>query len=388
MKNIFKILLAVVSLAFFACDPLDDTYKELGIEGNGEEGGELVFVKDVVYELTSDDYDIADEVCDCSRYGNFSSEEDAKIGIPAVLSEVYPALGMTSSALVTYDMYNGSAPDLRGDQEIYTVTSEEYTELGFSYPNFGNLATDVPKYAEYKFPDAWDGDYMDVTHDLYVAGSFYADTTSRAGYTVAYGWMYVDIIPDAAYGDYFGESGIDFSYEDEGVEKIPVYLKDNIKFSAAGDRKLVQFNYDNGDDVDPTTPALALYIYDGMDWLLYDDAYQITKATLAFGNNGTVWVPDNTIKYTLSRSDFNVIGTNTAGTNPAGSTSVLTYGNFDLALWPKAQIVDAINQFMMDSGTFIKEVDQKYLITYATYNPSGASDILLIYDGSAYVEVE
>ncbi|PIB34615.1 hypothetical protein BFP72_03925 [Reichenbachiella sp. 5M10] len=379
--NIYTLFLLALTMCF-ACDPMEDDLEEINASSSG-------FVKDVTYTLTEDDYDLINDECECTGYGTFSTEDEAKEYVPFALNSAFPAFGAGSSAVVTYALYHGSSPDLRGDYNAYTVTDAEYAELGFTYGNFSNLTADIPKYATYKQPDAGDGDYMDIEHAFYSSSTgAVPDTTSRAGYTVAYGWMYAEILPDNVYGDYFGESGIDFSNEDEGVEKIPVYLKDTYKFVNEGDRKLIQFNYDNGEDTDPTTPAFVIYEFDGMDWISYGAAFQTTDVTLSFGKVGDTWVPDNTIKYTLSGADFTVIGTNTAESNPGGSASVLQYGNFDLSLWSEEQIIAALNEFMLDSSTFIKEVDQKYLITYATYNPAGASDILLIYDGENFVKVE
>ncbi|MGL1888190.1 MAG: hypothetical protein OCD76_16865 [Reichenbachiella sp.] len=377
--NIYGLLLIGLSL-MFACSPIEDDLDEINESS--------AFVKDMVYTLVDEDYELIDGECDCSGYGSFGSEDDAKSYIPYFLSTQYSALGATSSALVTYNLYNGSSPDLNGELKAFTVTDAEYDELGYGeYKNFGDLNKDIPVYASYKWADASDGDYMDVTHAFYSSATgFVPDSVSRAGYTVAYGWMHAELIPDAAYGDYFGESGIDFSYEDEGVEKIPVYLRDMNKFAQDGNMKLIQYNYDNGEEDNPTTPALALYTFSGGNWLYYNDHFQVTDESISFGNDGLVWVPDNTIKYELSGGDYSSIAAATATSNPDGSASMDQYGNYDLSVWTSDEIYESINALMLSEGAFIKELDQKYSITYATYSGASGTGVLnLIYDGTNYI---
>ncbi|MEP2025721.1 MAG: hypothetical protein ABJH98_03995 [Reichenbachiella sp.] len=382
MKNIYKIFsysLAMTLVFFAACDsPLQDEIDEI------EES--TAIVKDIEYTLTDDDYGTIDDECECSGFGSFNTEDDAKEFIPVALNDVFPALGSGSSIIATYKLYKGSSPDLRGDSEAYTVTSAEYDELGFTYGNFSSLEFDIPLYADYKWPNAGDGDYMDITHQYY-NGSATVTEVSRAGYTVAYGWKYVNILPDADYGDYFGESGTDFSTEDEGEEKMPVYLADMIKFSSDGDIRLVQYNYDDGEDGD--VPTLRMYIFDDASWLLYNDYYQTVDQILSFSNDGKDWVPDNTIKYTLASADYASVGEAWATKNADGSTSISQYGNYDLTLWSDDQIVESLNELMLGSSAFLKEVGQKYLVSYAVWMPgAGTNSKLFIYDGTNFVIVE
>ncbi len=398
MKNI-KILGAILfGFALLGCDPLEDEFKQ--VDNN------FAFVQDIEITLTDDDYDIANDACDCSRFGNFSSEDDAKVGIVAVLNKNYPGLGKNSSAKVTYDIYNGSSPDLGGTKFTATVSDQEYEDLGFIYGSFNNNDADVAAYANYKFPNGKDGDYADITFDYY-DGSFHGGAVSRVVFTVAYGWQYAWVLPQEVY-DFFGESsteypdgsGIytpDFSYEDEASEKLHIYLNnlyEKTLFAVDGDKLAVQFNFDNGADNEvenPTEQDILLYIFNGGKWVLYSDSFQITQNTLSFGNDGSTWVPDNTIKYSLNNSDYQAIGAATETSNPAGSISVATYGNFDLGLWSSDQIFEAIVNRLLDNSEIMKVEGQKYLVSYATWEPgAGSGSIHVIYDSGAstFVKVE
>ena len=297
-KQTLKYAAALVALVLVSCDPLQDVYDELD-----ESASELVSA-DLAFTMTDDDYETADDACDCARFGNFSSEDDVKVGVPAVLSSNHPGLGQGSTAVVTYDFYNGSSPDLRGDYYEYTVTDAEYDELGFRFGNFSDLSKDIPLYADYKEPGAWDGHHMDITHEFY-NGSGVETLVSRAVYTVAYGWQYTFILPDDAYGDFFGESGTDFSNSGEGREKMPIYLNENFYlFVEDGTVLVAQYNYDDrfGSSGMANVPDVGLYIFTAGEWLLYNDHYQVTEQSLSFGHDGTTWVPDNTIKYDFSNN--------------------------------------------------------------------------------------
>lgn len=380
--KIYSLIIALVAMVSVSCDPLEDEINE--IEAN------VTITKDIEYTLTDDDYETADDVCDCSGFGNFSSEDDVKAYIPVVLEDVFPALGRQSSALVKYQFFNGSSPDLRGEEFTYTVTAQEYTDLGYNFGSFDDLSADIAKYATYKEPDAGDGDYMDITHEYY-DGSSTSTVTTRGVYTVAYGWQYAFILPDAEYGDFFNESGIDFSTSDEGKERMPVYLNENMSlFVEEGATLVVQFNFDDrfteGGSGLPNVPDVGLYIFSGGEWLLYNDHFQTTEESLNFGHDGTTWVPDNTIKYTFTTADFSVCGDEANGLGNADARANLrSFGNFGTQ-WSHEEIVEAIG-FVLKLNFPSSEVGQKYLVTYNTY-PAGDLTTLLILDESGdYLEV-
>ena len=252
MKNI-KLIIGLLAIAVvWSCDPLEDDIDKINED--------FAFSDEVVFTLDSDDYETADDACDCARFGSFSSEDDAKVGVAAVLGSKFEGLGAGSSAIVTYKFFNGSSPDLNGTNTVVTVPSEDYDLLnGYDgFDNFGNPDSDVVEWVNWKGYEGEDGDYIDVTFDYY-QGGFYPNAVSRIIYTVAYGWQYTWIAPQEVY-DFFGESstefpddsGIytpDFSFDDEASEKMHIYLNEfNSLFAENGDILAVQFNFDNGAD--------------------------------------------------------------------------------------------------------------------------------------------
>jgi hypothetical protein len=153
----------------------------------------------------------------------------------------------------------------------------------------------------------------------------------------------------------------------------------------------MQYNFDDrfteGGSGLPNVPAVALYIYNGMEWISYGDEYQTTTQSLNFGHDGTVWVPDNTIKYTFVTADYDVCGDDANGLgNPAARANIRAFGNFGTQ-WSHAEIIEAIS-FVLNLNFPASEEGQKYFVTYNTY-PAGDLTALVIKDATGnYVELD
>lgn len=97
--------------------------------------------------------------------------------------------------------------------------------------------------------------------------------------------------------------------------------------------------------------------------------HQSTIATtLQFGFDNGVWVPDNTIRYTLTNADYEYLGTALAGdTNVSGGLATLTnYHDYDYT-WSEDDIIYSL-------GVLLDKIDpsaaegQKYLVSYLKYD--------------------
>lgn len=104
-------------------------------------------------------------------------------------------------------------------------------------------------------------------------------------------------------------------------------------------------------------------------------AHQTTIATtLQFGFEDGIWVPDNTIRYTLTNADYEYIG-NTLSSDPEYSGIVgtlLNYHDYDYN-WSEAQIIYSLGVFLdhLDPGA---AEGQKYQISYLKYD-NGLSEL-------------
>ncbi|MEZ4855172.1 MAG: choice-of-anchor J domain-containing protein [Gelidibacter sp.] len=116
-------------------------------------------------------------------------------------------------------------------------------------------------------------------------------------------------------------------------------------------------------------------------------AHESTIATtLQFGFDNGVWVPDNTIRYTLTNADYEYIG-NTLASDPdySGLTATLiNYHDYDYN-WSDEQIIYSLGVFLDNYDPTAAE-GQKYQITYLKYD-SGIQELTanLIKTGGVWV---
>jgi hypothetical protein len=345
-----------------ACDSTEDLYKELDKLDTG-------LVYDLEYTLTSDDYDLAGEA-----FGNFSAEEDAVAAIPDILKENFPQFGAGSSAKVTYDLYN---PIRINNEDAYTMVPADYDAIGEASPRL-NSQNDITKAAAYLYPDAEPYDVVTLTYDYYAAGETTTKTSKVTYYDAAWRISYVPTTEDYTF---MGQNFPNFDSRSTARARIGVLFDRLFPFGQEGEIRTAVFNYYTG----TVSDFLVVYQFDGTNWKGFED---VVQRTLQLGNDGAVWVPDNTIKYTLASGDYTAIGNATAGSNPSGSASALQYGNFDTSLWTEAQIIAAFSDFLLETYPGAAE-GQKYLISYKTYSgAAGTAELLLILDGGTYKKVQ
>jgi hypothetical protein len=115
-----------------------------------------------------------------------------------------------------------------------------------------------------------------------------------------------------------------------------------------------------------------LYTYMNGAW----SGFKSTISTsLQFGHDGTAWVPDNTIKYTLVRNaDYEYMAAQLTGNSDFDNVSLgnlASYGDFDYN-WSDEQIHFALALFLdhLDPSAAEK---QKYILTYVIYD-NGEND--------------
>jgi hypothetical protein len=568
MKNIkinsYIWVLASLFLVFACADPLEDDLKRINATSSIQ--------KELVYTLTSDDYEIADKACDCAGFGNFGSEDDAKANIPLILNELYPALGSGSSVKVTYDFFRGSftgiapytaAPAYVLSDANYSSVNTEFGGNGdFFFNNTTKAETYLPGILAANIASPADGDLSAVTYNYaafeYSAvnnksfinedfqsydvdnddlGAIYqlSDTqgdeawflySSSSGYQAARVGGFangmnnanmdrlilpqidltgttdpilklnhvVNFLGDGVYDsdvavmistDYDGTDAttatwtvlpldvwpvgdsydrldskaslaayanqqiyISFYYKsttvyapqwrvisivvDEGVpfetvktkefysynnslsrwesatnqayflssadfnsmglttfgssnsadDYLPQFLGKLLPFGKEGDEQIVIYDYVSSS----SGPQVRgdFYVFTNGIWSEYQS---VVPVDFSFGHDGSTWVPDNTIKYTLGGDDYTAIAAATLTSNSGGSSSMDSFGNYDISLWSSAQIFSTITDRLV--VIFPTVVDQKYLVTYATWEPgAGTGTIHVIWDGTAYVPVE
>jgi hypothetical protein len=379
MKKIIY-LLAFVAVLFTSCDPLDDVYTELDAQDNP-------IVGEAKFTLTDEDYDELG-----LNFGNFSSIDDAKDMLPAFLSDKFPVWGEGSLAEVTYDLFARKSDERSLIR--YTVTSDDYDDLGHSFGNF-DRDSELFEFLEFKYPDPADRLLVSLTYDFF-DGSV---NELNNGFLYLDGeWIFVQGFTEDEYS-VMGESFPNFSNEDEADAKIPIALLDKFKFDGYENGDIVPIMYKlfvtDVDDIDgdgrtddrTTYSFVKYFIFNGSSWSVYTNVIQ---ETLQFGHDGTTWVPDNTIRYTITSADVAFISNAFIAIYPGPADNVGFFGSFDRRpsssnYWSDDMLLEAFNA-LLDNLNPSAEEGQKYALTYVIFNGSTGDETMnVIKSGGAWI---
>jgi hypothetical protein len=370
MKKLIYLFMASMLVFTTACDPMEDIHDALDAQ-------ESVISGEVEFAMSDDDYDFLG-----LGYGTFNSEEDAKAMIPDLLADKYPVWGDGSLANVSFQIYAPKRDER--SLEIYTVSTADYDSYDDTaqYNNFDDM-DQVYRLLDDLYPSPADRLLVSLTYKFY-SGSV---STLNNGFLYVSGeWNFVQGFTADEY-EAMGEGYPNFSSEDEADAKIPVFLKDKFKYSdkSAGDIEAIMYKLYVGGGV--TESYVKYFIFDGANWSAYNN--EVT-GTVKFGHDGNAWVPDNTIKYTLTGADITIM-TNALGASYPGPTSnVAQYGSFDRRegsgnYWSDDMLVEGFN-FVLDNLNPSAQEGQKYVVTYIVYTgATGNEDMKLIKSGGSWI---
>jgi hypothetical protein len=359
MKKIIYLFMAL-GLIFTACDPMEDIHDVIDAQKE-------IISGEATFELSDDDYDELD-----LSYGNFNSIDDAKAMIPNLLSNKYPVWGDGSLATVTFKWYNRKNTY---SKNVYELSDDEHNAItGGSYGNF-DRDYHVTNYLEATYPDAEEGDFHSLRYRFYAGG----ESTLTDGFYFENGeWNRITGFTPDEYKT-MGNGYPNFGSHDEAEAKIPIALIDKYKFAAkeAGDIVGAMYELYKGGGV--TKSYTSNFIFDGSAWSKYNN---VANETIKFGHDGNVWVPDNTIKYTLTQADYDSLGTEYG--DPG------YYNNFDVRQGEPnyespESILAYINIVLFNNFPGMAE-GQKFAVKYDVY--SGAAEVWemkVILSGGAYI---
>jgi len=165
---------------------------------------------------------------------------------------------------------------------------------------------------------------------------------------------------------------------------LPTFLGIQFPFAQEEDEIYVIYRFFAGS----TTTEGNLYTYTNGEWVGDTD---IIATTLQFGFDNGLWVPDNTIRYTLSPADYPLVATALL-TEPgfeAAAENLDSFGNFNRTggstNWSNDMILTAIN-IVLDNLDASAEEAQKYIITLATWAPGNSTEeFAVIKEGGVWV---
>ena len=168
---------------------------------------------------------------------------------------------------------------------------------------------------------------------------------------------------------------------------LPAFLAINFPYGQEEEELIVTYAYYSSSS--GAQVRGNLYTFTDGAWM----AHQSTISTsLQFGHDGTQWVPDNTIRYTLVDSDYDVVASTlltTAGLEDAAG-NLDNYGNFNRtgsgSSWSVEMMVTAMG-VVLDNLDPSAADGQKYITTCNIYDgSSGTEDRSLIKEAGIWIQ--
>ncbi|MBN4070522.1 choice-of-anchor J domain-containing protein [Olleya sp. AH-315-F22] len=179
-------------------------------------------------------------------------------------------------------------------------------------------------------------------------------------------------------GENSGEPGRfnNFSSSTPADAYIPTFLtiNDPFAFGQEEDRIIVVYKYFSTSCFCTQTRGNAYTVIDG-EWTPHSS---VISTTLQFGHDGNSWVPDNTIRYTLTGADISFISGAFSTIYPGPADNVGFFGSFDRRpsssnYWSDDMLLEAFNA-LLDNNDPSAQEGQKYVLTFVTYIGSLADE--------------
>ncbi|MCF6166920.1 hypothetical protein [Lutibacter sp.] len=383
----------------------------------------------ILYTLTDDDYALVGN----GNYDNFDirtgkNEEDIEVRrekIETILLNNFPDTPVNQQYLVSYAAFNNSYNTVILEMLLefdgtnynmvtgieYTLTDADFELIGthFSdtypdpaysagrYHNFDrrsdrdsywsnemiaealdlilkNLDPAAPEGTKYSVDMAiYDGSSGTLNMLVQLDGGFYGklpetlieETTLFA---LTDKWDVPFTLNDEDYTE-MGQNYPNFSDEDLAWYRIAIFLKSQFPYAEVNDMIAVSYDLYNGG----INTKYVNFIFDGT---IFNAIPDVVEETIKFGHDGTTWVPDNTIKYTLTSADYALVGND-------------RYNNFDVREGRDEETVEArlakINTILLNNFPGMAE-GQKFAVSYNVY--TGAAEVWemkVILSGGQYV---
>lgn len=279
------------------------------------------------YTLTNADYDLVGN----GRFNNFDirsgrdeeTEESRRVKIETILLANFPATASGDQYFVTYAIYDGAA----GTRNMLL----EFNGTGYDLVG----ATLISKTSKFVYTGEW-------AKPL---------TFTPEEYTL------------------MGQRFPNFGDQEEAEYKIGIYLRTLYPFAAPDDFVAVEYDFFSGG----VSQRNINFVFDGSVW---NAIPTVINSELQFAHDGSTWVPDNTIKYTLTNADFALVGNG-------------NFNNFDVRAGRDEETVEArrvkINTILLNNFPQYGE-GQKFSVSYAVWKPGDDVFVMnVINNGTEYV---
>jgi len=363
MKKNLLYLMALITVIFASCDPLEKTYEE--IENNN-------FVKKGMAITLESAYPTVD---------------GAKTEIEKLLNTSYAQLSEGSTANVTYNSTATLPAQVKPadsvlSNTVYTITDEDYAAVNKNtFKNFS--AAKVLEFLVYKYPAPVANQLQALNYVYFESGA-----TPSAGIPAADSFLYLNgawvkvyQVTPAQYTSVGRGSYGNFSLGDEASLNgfFNAFLKGDAAVSSSakpGHVRYVSYVFYNSSSR-VTSRRVRPLVFDGMNW-----AYKAIPATntLGFVKKGGKWIADPTVYYTLTTADYTNIGNNSNVGGQASRDNLKSYNNFNLAanqasVWSVEDVNKALI-YLLGVKYPNAPVDPtvEYNLTFAVYRPPTGTD--------------
>ncbi|APU67971.1 hypothetical protein [Christiangramia flava] len=249
--------------------------------------------------------------------------------------------------------------------EEYTVTSSDYASIDLSNGYFSGMG-EIADFLDAKYPQAEEGAYVKLTYMILAEEKSY--TLTDADFDLI-GEELADEYPDAAssaaqYGNFDRRSDRDAYWSNEMIVKaLAIVISEEF-----GDVKGQKYNV----------------TYD-----IYDGSSGTESMTVQFDGNAYIAVGGTSYEFD-SPEDYDFIGAEFAEAYPGPAGNVAQYHSFDIRstsanYWSDAMLLEAFNALLMEKYPDATEGTQ-FEVSYATYSGSVSTNVIsLILQGDAYV---
>jgi len=298
----------IAGLLFTACNPNKDIYDAI-------EKAKTPYHESFDIELSNADYTSIKKLAlqtaqnaedsataqDIDIYKSFSVVRSAADYIPAFLADTYIALDSASSIKVKYHNSNNEYDSL----VVKTMADADYTAIG-------GVVADSSAFTYNELPETYLPAYLaasDTTSGYlyYITCAYWKNDTTLIDTSIVYtftdgAWQTQNtfyVLTDEDY-ESMGAPGQYHNFSDSNPPEhfLPVFLHNKFPYAFSKDLVNVFYKYYSGG----TKIMTDAYVFDGSVWS------NTTDKVSPFINNGTKWVFDPTVHYTMSTTeDYQII---------------------------------------------------------------------------------
>ncbi|MCD2257965.1 choice-of-anchor J domain-containing protein [Psychroserpens luteolus] len=254
---------------------------------------------------------------------------------------------MTTSEDFDFTAYDGQTVHVALKYSSTDSDSPRWRVQDFAVRTTGFSGDTEAKNAYYRYSE---GEWDDVSGVYYLTTADYDSMGENSGQPGAFNNFSGSVLPS---------------------NYLPQWLGINYPFAQEEDELFIIYRFFGGSGIGTVTKG-NLYTFSGGSW-------SPSISSLQFGLENGVWVPDNTIRYTLTGSDYTLVASELIAVEgfEAAADNLDNFGNFNRAggstNWTDEMIVTALN-IVLDNLNPSAEEGQKYVVTIATWAPGNSTE--------------